>query len=197
MPRVDFFKEIPGISEAARRENDSRDAAFLDLETDICGFKIRQMTVEDHLVLSGLDNDVVQGRLPHPKALAFFLWYLSPGYRGNAPVRRWWFAVRVWRKSYDHLVAGCRDYMAKTMADAPSRSPNQRCFASGVAHAVNLIAINYGWKERDILKLSLRRMFQYQRCIQAYHNPRAVFISASDSLVGNYLRTLNQKKDVN
>lgn len=190
--RVDFFKEIPGLSEAVSRENATRDAAFLDIETDICGIKIRQMTSRDLLILDGLDNGLVQGRTPTGNDIAHFLWRLSPSHRENAPIRRWFFVRRVRRLVYSKAVEACERYLNTTFQDSPGGGVS-RPFASWVSHIVDLIASTYGWGEETILNEPLRRIFQYERCIRRHNNPEAILHNASDRLVGDFLRTRNQK----
>jgi hypothetical protein len=194
------FNEIPGFRVALKRENDVRDAAFLDLTTDICGIPIRQMTARDLVILDGLDNPLVCGGLPTPEQLKQFLWLLSPGYRDRATIRRWLFNSRVNALGYLRPYRRCLEYVRDTFQDSPGGSAvQQRQYAGWCAHMVNAIAINYGWSEELIVGtektpgIPLKRLFQYLKCIRRYHDPQCPMHNPSDKLIGQYIRSKNAK----
>ena len=189
---------IPGLSEAVKRESDIRDVSFLDLTTTICGIEIRQMTPLDMMVLDGVGNPLMYGRIPSPVQLSFFLWKLSPKFRNNAPFRRFIFASQVeWGIRGVNLplaVAECRKYIADTFQDAPAGPEEQSTpYAGWCAHIVNNIASSYGWSEAEILNTPLKRLFQYLRCIRRNNNPNAPMFNASDKVKGDYLRMQNAR----
>src|SRR4051794_18452378 len=105
------FSEIPGLREAIKRENDIRDASFLDLTTRIGCVEIRQMTPRDLLILDGIGNPLMSGGLPSPAELADFLWKLSPRYLEGDSVRRFLFSRRVRKLDYLKTVTACLRYL--------------------------------------------------------------------------------------
>lgn len=194
--RVDFFKEIPGLSEAVKRETDARDAAFLDLTTGICGVQIRQMTPEDLLILDGLDNPMVQGGPILPNKLAEFLWRMSP--QSTKPfhtIRRFFFYQLVRMKNYHKSVESVRKYIEVTFQDSPSGGSGGkvRPYAGWLAQMVSHLAREFGWSEKQILRTPLRRLFQYEKCIIRWNDPEAPMINPSDRLVSRWTAQFQRK----
>lgn len=167
------YNEVPGFQAAVKRENDVRDAAFLDLTANICGIEIRQMTARDLLILDGIDNPILSGGLPSPAQLAHFLWLLSPEYRERSPFRRYLFARRVRKLPYIDAVKECIRYVDLTFQDSPGGSATMtRPFAGWCAHLIDGIAQGgYGWSEYSILNMPLKRTFQYLKCIRRRLDP--------------------------
>ncbi len=191
------FSDIPGLREAIKRENDIRDASFLDLTTNICGVEIRQMTPRDLLILDGLGNPMMAGQMPAPEQLAEFLWFLSPRYADRAPVRRFLFGRSIRRLDYLASVRACWRYIEDTFQDSPSSSGvSYMPYAGWCASVVNRLAINYGWSEATILNIPLKRLFQYLKCITRYHNPEAPMHNPSDKMKGDYLRLVNARSQL-
>lgn len=191
------WSDIPGLREAVKRENDIRDAAFLDLTTDICGVKIRQMTPRDLLILDGIGNPLMSGELPSPERLAEFLWLLSPRYANRALLRRFLFGRSIRRLDYMAAVKACWRYIEDTFQDSPGNSGvSAMPYAGWCAHLVNSMAINYHWSEETILNTPLKRIFQYLKCIRRHHDPQAPMHNPSDKLKGDYIRLLNARNSL-
>ncbi len=96
--------------------------------------------------------------------------------------------------NYIEAVKACQKYVTQAFQDSPGSDgvSNQRPFAGWCAFIVNHIAREYGWPELLILKMPLRRLFQYQRCIIHWHKSDATMHNPSDKLVGQYLRKMNE-----
>lgn len=187
------FSDIPGFREAIKRENDVRDASFLDLTTNIGGVAIRQMTPRDMLILDGIGNPVMSGQLPSQDQLAQFLWILSPEFT-LSKLKAWNFGRRIRKLDYLATAKACFKYVEETFQDSPGGSGiNSTPYAGWCAHLVNSIAINYGWPEEKILNLPLKRLFQYLKCVRRYNNPDSPTHNPSDKVKGDYIRLLNAR----
>ena len=186
------WSDIPGLREAIKRENDIRDASFLDLNTNICGVKIRQMTPRDLLILDGIGNPLMSGQLPSAAQLAEFLWLLSPQFKNHAPIRRFLFGRSIRKISYVAAVKACGKYIEETFQDSPASSGvSSMPYAGWCAYVVNRVAINYGWSRNEIINLPLKELFQYLKCLTRHHDPQAPMHNPSDKVKGDYLRKLN------
>lgn len=191
------WSDIPGLLEAINRENDNRDAAFLDLTTNICGVEIRQMTPRDLLILDGIGNPLVEGKLPSPAQLADFLWKLSPRFSTRAPLRRFLFGRSIRRISYIEAVRACGRYIDATFQDSPASSgASSTPYAGWCAHLVHTIAINYNWDDDKVLNTPLKRIFQYLKCIRRHHDPTCPMHNPSDKAKGEYVRLLNARNQL-
>ena len=170
--------EIPGYQEAVKRENDLRDAAFLDLKTDICGLKIRQMAPRDLLILDGLENPVTAFRVPTAEQLAFFLWLLSEDY-SESKIKRFIFGRIVRKLPFEKAVLSSWKFVSDTFQDSPARSGGRSTpYAGWCAHLVDTIASQYGWPEEMVLQVPFKRLFQFTKVIRSRldteyspHNP--------------------------
>jgi len=175
--------EIPGYLEAVRRENDIRDAAFLDLTTSICGIEVRQLTPRDALILDGLDNPLMRGGIPTESQLAHFLWLLSPSYKHGSKVRRFLFARKVRNVKFIEATLACWSYVEDSFQDSPPQSSDRTCrFASGIAHLVDRMASQYGWTEEKILHSSFKKLFQYMKVMSARLDPDYCARNPSDKI---------------
>jgi hypothetical protein len=189
--------DIPGLREAIKRENDCRDASFLDLTTDICGVPIRQMTPRDLLILDGIGNPLMAGGLPSPAELAEFLWLLSPRYVFGSSLRRFMFGLSIRRLNYLEAVKACWRYIEETFQDSPGSSGvSAMPYAGWCAYLVNTIAINYGWNDDATLNMPLKKLFQYLKCIRRHHDPHAPMHNPSDKVKGDYIRLLNARSQL-
>ena len=177
----------PEYLAAVKLENDVRDAAFLELTTDICGIKIRQMRPRDLLILDGTDNPMVDKGAPTPEQLRDFLWKLSPDYRRSAfhRIHFWFRTLKFYRlKFYFQAVEKCWRYIDSTFQDSPGRSSGSRSrpYAGWCAHMVNTISTAYGWDDEKVLKTPLVRLWQYVNCIRKSNDPDFTPFNASDKL---------------
>lgn len=200
--------DVPEYAAAVKKENDVRDAAFLDLPADICGVKIRQMTAWHWVVLAGIDSPFLRSGvfMPEPEQVLMFLWVMSPMFERlskavlqNTAVGRWRqrrFIRRYKHLDYKRCVDGICAFVKDTFQDCPEggeendkrKAPNIS-FAAGVVHA---IACEYGWNERDIVQMPLKRVFQYLNMIDALNRARngeePSWVNPSDSVKYKIIR---------
>lgn len=156
-----------------KRDQDSRDAAYLELTTSVCGVEIRQMTLADLIVLDGLpETQAVFAGVAFRECLLAFLWRLSPRYRPG------WLAAFLFARKHrkiDFAEARKRitDYVADTFNDSPGGSaddgsPPPASFATFI---MDRIATEYGWSKKEIMRSPLKVLFQQIKLIRAKENP--------------------------
>jgi hypothetical protein len=191
------FSDVPGLREAIKRENDIRDASFLDLTANICGVQIRQMTPRDLLILDGIGNPLMSGGLPSPAQLADFLWKLSPRYQEGNSVRRFLFGRSIRRLDYIEAVRACFKYVDETFQDSPASSGySSTPYVGWCAHLICSLSSNPVEAEMWILNTPLKRLFQYLKVIRRRNDPEATTHNPSDKVKGDYLRLLNARSQL-
>jgi hypothetical protein len=186
--------DIPGFPEAVERQNDDRDAAFLELTTSICGIEIRQMTPEDFLILNGINSPLLRGGIPSPAHVAKFLWHLSPDYNPQSESAFSAFMHKVGKINYADAIKSIKAYLERTFMDSPGESDGESVsYASWCAHIVDVFASEYGWPRKEVLKCSFRVLYQQMNCIKKRHNPDAPVWNPSDKLIREH-RALKQQR---
>lgn len=187
-----MWVKIPGLAEAIKRENDIRDAAFLDLTTDICGIAIRQMTPRDLLILDGIGNPLIAYQFPSLAQLVDFLWKLSPEFKLHAPLRRFLFGRRCRKVNYLLAVRAIFKYLDATFQDSPASSGDPVMqYAGWPAYLITNLSDRPVADEQLILNTPFKRLFQYQKCLRRKNNPDAPMHNPSDKCKGDYLRKVN------
>jgi len=191
------FSDVPGLREAIKRENDIRDASFLDINANICGVEIRQMTPRDLLILDGIGNPLMSGGLPSPAQLADFLWKLSPRYLEGHSVRRFLFARSIRHLNYIEAVRACLNYIEDTFQDSPpSSGVSSMPYAGWCAHLICNLSSNPAEAEKVILNTPLKRLFQYLKVLRRKNDPDSTTHNPSDKVKGDYLRLLNARQQL-
>lgn len=167
------FKRL--YQEAVKRDSDVRDAAYLELTTNICGIQIRQMTPKDFLILDGVDSPLLYGLKEHATEdhVVHFLWLLSTRYRPGR-LRGWVFGRQC--KAMINFGLACRGitaYVEDTFQDAPGGTKSDDTpFASCVAFWVHRISSAYGWDWRTVINTPLKVLFQQLKCIRMEENSK-------------------------
>ncbi len=199
---MDLLDQIPGYREALDRESQSRRGAFLGLPEIICGLSVLPLTLSHLLLLQFAGSPfILTGRTPTPGEIAQFLWIVSPQYDRvrELPADTWEFRRTRWRflrsiRKLDY-VSVCKSisvYVDESFQDSPGGSGENRIeHYSGVASIVAAIAAELHWSEAEILRIPLKRIFQYQRCIIKRHDSKAIFFNPSDRIRGEWLSMLN------
>lgn len=199
----DEKRDIPGYAEAVKRENDIRDAALLNLNTQICGVEIRQMTLRDWIVLDGIASQMFSAETPAMYDIARFLWLLSPKFQKRNRFARWCFVRSCRKLPYGECVAKIRRFIEDTFQDSPPSSgnakwsPPQFSFAASVVHS---IASAYHWPREIILSLPLKEIFQYKKiiriCSQTTGAGAAAQRNPSDIIEIRYIRAERERRKV-
>lgn len=94
-------------------ETNARDAAFLNIPTDICGLKIRQMTPRDFLILDGLGNPIISGGAFSESAISDFLHFMAVN---RSPWHRF---RKMFRMNYPKALEELGKYFDSTFQDSP------------------------------------------------------------------------------
>lgn len=184
------------FEEAVKRDSDVRDAAFLELTTNICGIEIRQMTPRDFLILDGIGSPLLYGLKEWAtlENVADFLWLMSASYRsGKWPA--FWFARRCRKVNFGEATEGIMRYVEDTFQDAPGgKLERSNPFASPVAHWVHRFATEYGWPWREIIHTPFKILFQQMKCIRFEADAKAEVRSRRIlKLAGERLRLKQQR----
>lgn len=174
------FASVPGSEayfSALKRENDVRDAAVLDLPTNIGGKQVVPMTLRHWVILNAIDSPFLKAigpaNVPTPEQCIQFLWVMNKKFTPGASWRRGRFIASCRNLFYGDVVSGIEKFVSETFQDAPStdegssNAPPQVSFAVAV---VSRLASGFGWTEPDIFGMPLVRAFQYMKIltIQAY-----------------------------
>jgi hypothetical protein len=105
------YENLPAYRDAQRREARNREREFTGALHDICGIKIRAMSLRDNLLLDEIQSPFMFNRVPNTKELVFFLWLLSPEFDKWSEETGWrkqwlfgcrwqWFSVEFWQSFF-------------------------------------------------------------------------------------------------
>lgn len=215
---------VPGLADAEQHVRLVRDAAFLPTTETVSGFELLPMTVEHYTLLSIAGNPLLGKRIPSPAQLVQFLWILSPSYSPikGAAYQRFLHRCRVfvpvaapvlfrkwrekrWQKinaeklaTAAKLIDACRAYFFETFQDRPPNSvkkygSKQEGYSDACWFCATL-AREYGWSEAGVLKMPLKRVFQYMNEARLFHDSKAILRDPTAHITGKYLDELNRKE---
>jgi hypothetical protein len=137
----------------------------LELDHEICGLPVRQMTLQHYFMLHGIGSPFIHSRDFEPKDIAIFLWVLSPEFVPCPHARKEFFKKAIKVKIMD-AVDQLNDYIEMTFADADtSKDGTPSKFANFLAYQIDLFAREYSWQIQYILELPLRQIFQLNSAI--------------------------------
>jgi len=190
-------EDIPGYREAIAEEARERERNFIGFSHDICGVKVRSMTVLDFIVLDSMESAFIKRTIPTLGDLTKFLWYLSIDFDSlPAGLRRSWAAFRFGRRvrRLDVVDAAVRGfaYVDAMFADMPGGKDGGEPFASWLAVWTDLIRSEYKCSRDDVLSMTLPEFFQSVRCIHKRANPKTAFANRkADAICDGFMRGLN------
>lgn len=223
MAKVDLFREIPGYAEAAHRENEIRECAFLGEPETVCGVECAPLTLRKYQWLAISKSPFVfdypaelLAEKPNIKEDIFlFLWVASPDFNPHNKRRmekRFKQCRKIFKMQIGDALKEIKSYMDESWLDAGEGS-SERSFYSVSAAVTNLFNQKYGlpidswengWLRGLIRKLTgqpnpldipLKIVWQLMRAQRATDKPDAKFTNRiSDAVWQSYLRDLN--KDV-
>lgn len=166
-------EQIPGLREAARRERELRERAFLGAVEPIAGIEMSPLTLERLNLLMLAGNAYVCGGAPTAGDAAAVLWVGSAAFRPGDLEARDRFVRRIARLPVDEVEAGVLGYLDTALFDlvgdgagASGKSSGRQPVVSWVASIVDTIASEYGWARRDIMTCPLAELAQYLRRIE-------------------------------
>jgi hypothetical protein len=214
---------VPGLGEAVARQELVRNASFLNVTENIGGFEVLPLSVFHYTTLHTVRHPLITGRTPGPMDLVGFFWILSPGYspQGGRPLKAHlkrcrkflppappWFKTRRAMRRWNvrtleamaraaQLIQAARDYVTESFMDrsapAGGSMPSYYSEAAGIC---GKLAREYGWTEDYIMRIPIKRVLQYSKEIQSFHNPKAVLFNPSDRVTMEFQKARNAKAPV-
>ena len=179
---------------AVKRENDIRDAAFLELNTVIAGVELRQMTPRDFLILSGIGSPFMDGGIPRSSDVIKFMWFLSPEYRHRDTDSAKRFASIARKKNGLELLRGIYKYLADTFQDSPGGGKSSGpSYAGWCAYIIDALASEYGWTRKEIMATPFKILYQQLNCIRKRNDPDVILFNSSDQATGKRLALKQQR----
>lgn len=209
------LKDIPGFAAAVQNEATkqfrSRENAWLDLTHDICGMRIRVMTIRDYVLLDRIESPFLFRIAPTVQDLTMFLWILSPQFQS---IQRWpgivqhiaafLHAKTVKRKfgrnvpeSSDEACKAAFKYVDEMFADAPpyvdrNHGESSLCY---LTHWYDIVMSEYTITEKEFWSLQIPKLFQLIAAIARRNNPHMPqFNKGPDAIKARLLRGLREKQ---
>jgi hypothetical protein len=201
--------DIPGVKEAvAKARNEqfrTRQDGWLELLHDICGIKIRTMTVCDYVLLERERSPFINRCEPTEKDLALFLWILSPQFKPGKSKRIAAFlhGRKVHRlfckdipRTSEPAVIACFKYIDKMFADAPPTikggAESSLTYLTGW---FDTLQSEYHCSEADVWAIGVPKMFQKLNAIMHRKNPNLPnFNQRTDRIKQEILNGLLEKR---
>lgn len=183
--------EVPGLAAALHLEQERRQLAFCDTLLPIGRAWAKQFTAAHWVALGLIGSPFLGGNRFTPfsrPAVLEFLWIVSPDYVAGSRLRALWFWLRNFSAVQPATARAIFDYLDAAFQDMPSctASADRRSYYAGVASLVDLFAREYGWGDNQIMHTPLARLYQYFRCVDKHHNPRAIMHNPSDRVLGKW-----------
>lgn len=211
---MSLFDQIPGYRDAVEKEELVRDAAFLPVNESIGSFEVVPMTLPHYLLLRAMKSPMLTFEVPTPEQLTQFLWLLSPDYtpteskarkqffrrcrqfklprkpwfRTGWTTRRWMKKAKARMKVFVDTIGDARRYVIETFQDRPGTVSSIQDAIEYFSDATSLcgsMAREYGWSEKAILKMPLKRLFQYLKEIGQAHGKK-VFCNPSGDVMAQW-----------
>lgn len=179
---------IPGYAEAVARERFLRAASFVVDREFIHGVRVLPLSIWHVMALDTIGSPfVTKADGVTAEDVLNFLWIVSPKYNSNRLDRRWFWLTQVRRLDAAETIKAIVDYVSEAYGDAPGGGSSGPSYYSNAAGLVDALASAYGWSEAEILRLPLKRAFQYSKAISDRLNPNAVMWNPSDRIKGEWL----------
>ncbi len=212
-PGVSLF-DIPGVREALasakQKQFVTRENSLLNLTYDICGFRIRTMTVQDYVILDRMTSPFLSRAEPTLDDLAMFLWVMSVGFPSRSQGAKAWLqpiaAFLHGRKvrarfgkgmpeTSEPAVVACFGYIETMFYDAPpSMSSGGESCLSYLTGWFDAIQSEYKFPSEAVWAMGLPELFQRLNAIRQRNNPSVpTFNKGTDSVKLFILRGLRSK----
>ena len=212
-----LLRVVPGLREAVEEESRLRDDSFLDAPEFVCGVEVEPLTLERFILLNAIRSPfLVGGRVPGATDIGLFLWVMSPQYRRAIAAQRtiwpvsrrlamgWlWVARRLFVRRLRHLDAAQAtlaifQFVDSALFDAPKGKGCREApgYWSAFGGLVFGIACETGWSEREIMRLPVKRLFQYGRMSRVRRDPdAALFNPLSGGKITEWLKAENERRN--
>jgi len=212
--------EMPGLVEALaaaeHRQFITRENSLLGLTYDLCGERVRTMTIADYVVLERTQSPFIRRIEPSRYDVAMFLWVMSPqfklwsdgiGWRGLFPsleplaaffhgLKIKWKFLRDCPKSSEQVVLKAFEYIDEMFYDAPpSVSGGGESCLSYLTGWFDALQSEYHFPSEAIWKMGLPELFQRLNAIRQRHNPNMpTFNKKTDELKMWVVNGLREKR---
>ena len=184
---------LPRIEEAQRRDAERTSLPFCDLHQEhILDVPVVQLNIERHLILQ--ESGVYDGEEDFPTSkVLIFLWVLNPDFDAVPQKGKAFFKAH---RKLDLLkyALGIQDYLAHMFNLMPGKSSkgSKGQNKQWVAGMVDTIASEYGWPEKEILRIPLPRLFQYVTRISLRNGGSPIqFSNEADRIRGEFMEEAN------
>lgn len=183
-------------AQAVAAEQEGRLAAFALDHDVVCGVRVRPLSLRHCAILELIGSPLMCGGLPTQTDLLQALYVLSPDYDPHDPRgRARWVGANAGKVPL-RKVGEIRAWFDDSLADLPGgKRADRKPATSWAASMVDVLAHEYGWSEREILDMPVRRVWQYVRRIMLRNDSHAVFIDKSDRIKSDWLAALNAEKE--
>lgn len=191
------FQNVPGYTEASRKQSAVRDAAWLEPAPVIAGIPCEPLTVRAFALLSEGGSPFVCGGPVFPEHVAQFLWVLSPHFCFDLRARDA-FVERVASLDYEQARNEVSAYCETVFFDADENGGGmtREPVSSFMAVLVDTFGSEYGWMPDEVLALPMARVFQLLRAIRLRHDPKApVANRLTDQVIADLYHLLNPPKE--
>ena len=215
-----LLSEIPGfgevLAEAERNQFRTRENSLLGLTYNLCGFKVRTLSVKDYVLLDRIGSPFIRRLEPTMGDLALFLWLMSPqfalwaedrGWRKHfstlRPIAAWIYGRRIMRKfgrncpeSSEPLVVACFGYVDEMFFDSPPsvNGGGESCL-SYLTGWFDALQSEYKFSNEQVWDMGLPELFQRLNAIRQRHNPSAPSFNRQTDELKMWVVSSLRKKD--
>lgn len=201
-----ILDDIPGYREAVQREAKAREAACVGVSREVAGVPLRQMTLEDYLLLDAINSPFICGGYIMRMDCLKFLAFLWEGYQrpSDSIVGRWMAKRRnakvlrmIGERKIEEIITAINAYTDEMFLDSPasSKAPGAQypSVASFGASIIDSLGSYYGWTPQEIRSQPLPLIFQLMRLryISMGGQRSSVINRLSSKVAGDYIRSLN------
>lgn len=179
----------------AAKEADRREAQEIFLKVPTYaggGIWIEPITVERFLLLDALDHPLLTGSPMERDDVLNLLWICSPEFvPGDTKAAKKFFRRFRFRK-LDGVVEAISEYVDAEFGASNTSTTKSDPPQNWVLLLVDTLASEYGWREDEILGLSIRRAFAYAQQIvrRKSDNKAPTFSRRADEAKAEYLNKL-------
>lgn len=187
---MNLTEQIPGLREAIAQEQLVRDASFLELREQVCGFDVDPLTLRHVLTLESIASPLLCGGQSYPHDFAAFLMLVKP----CKGFERWNLLRKFGRIKYQEAFDSISNFICEATQDAIGGSiiGEQISYYSFGASIVDCLSREYGWSESSILDMPVKRIFQYMKII-ARRGGETILFNPSDKVRGQWLAKINKR----
>jgi hypothetical protein len=158
--------ELPaGVAEALEQAKCWQAESWLNINEEICGVEVTQMTLKQFFLLEGADTPLFKGGKITAEDLAVFLWILSPEWKPCQKARNE-FCKKVRTVNIVDACNAAEKYLEATFAEADTGGEEKKKkYANFISYIVDMFGREYGWTIGEIMKLPMRQIYQLSTAI--------------------------------